>query len=170
MHYSRFFKNTKHVFWRTLVIEVAKLYSNKKNDKYNILRLLTSLSKSGEFRKANIDEEILLRWSNVITQNKEVIDILVHLRDSFYGHTDTPEKKAKINYEDLTIEQVEPLIQMAENIIQEVNLKVFDAQADCRVEFVEKDFEIITILANHKHNKIKSMLGPRSNFKKSGKI
>lgn len=166
MYHSRFFEKTKHVFWRTLVIEVAKLYSNRKNDKYNIQKLLRNLSEGGEFGKANIDEEILQKWSNVIKQNQDVITILLELRDVIYGHTDTPAKKAKINSQNLTIEQVEPLVQMAEDIIQEIHLKIFDAQAECRVEFEEKDFEIITILANDKHDKIKNMFGPRFNYKK----
>lgn len=59
---------------------------------------------------------------------------------------------------------------MAEEIIQEVHLKVFDSAADCRVEFEESDLDIITILADYKHNEIKKMLGPKFNYKKPGEI
>lgn len=37
------------------------------------------------------------------------------------------------------------------------------------VEFEERDLDMITILANHKHEKIKEMLGPRFNYEKPGK-
>ncbi len=168
MNHSRFFKKTKHVFWRTLVIEVAKLYSGRKNDKYNIQKLLENLSENGAFKKANIDKEMLKRFKNGLTQHQNVINILIGLRDSFYGHTDTPEKKAKVNYEDLAIEEVEPLIKMAEDIIREVYLKAFDSDTGLRVEFDEKDLEIITILANHKHQKINEMREPKFTFKKPG--
>ena len=168
LFHSRFFKITKHIFWRTLVIEIAKLYSNRDNDKYNIQKLLRNLSERGQFRNANFDKEILEAWSCVIKQNETVINILLGLRDKYYGHTDSPEEKAKVDHEWLTIEQVEPLIKMAEDVISKVHSNVFDSAADCRGEFDERDLDMITILANHKHEKIKEMLGPRFNYKKPG--
>jgi hypothetical protein len=166
--HSRFFKVTKHIFWRSLVIEIAKLYSNRDNDKYNIQRLLKSLSESGQFKNAKFNKEILEAWGSTIKQKESVINILLGLRDKYYGHTDSPDEKAKINHNLLTIEQVEPLIDMAEDIITRIHSEVFNAGADCRVDFEERDLDIITALANNKHDKIKEMLGPKFNYKKPG--
>gem|GEM_PF-5213773 len=54
---------------------------------------------------------------------------------------------------------------MAESIIKEIYQKVFDTDAYCRVDASEKDFDIITILTEHKQAEIKRILGPRFKVK-----
>jgi len=93
------------------------------------------------------------------------VDVILGLRDRYYGHTDSPLRKAEVQHNDLTIDQVEPLIEMAESIIKEIYQKVFDTDAYCRVDASEKDFDIITILTEHKQAEIKRILGPRFKVK-----
>lgn len=160
---SRFFRKTAHVYWRTLVIETAKLFSNRNSDFYNVQKFIKELSTTPEFVKAGINQSTLLFWEDFILKSKPIIDVVIGLRDRFYGHTDSPSKKQEVQCDDLTIQQLEPLITMAESVIKEMHLKVFDAHADCRVEFFEKDFEMLSILAEYKQEKIKRYGGKPTN-------
>lgn len=165
MNRSRFFRTTAHIYWRTLVIEIAKIYCDRENEKYNVSKFIRQLDSDGKIR---FKKDFLYKWAEFINQNKDVIKCIVDLRDKYYAHTDTPEQKAQINYSSLTINQLEPLIKNAEEIIEQIHLLLFDSGVSFRVDFDEKDFGIITILANHEHEEIKTFLGPKFTFRKAG--
>ncbi len=53
---SDYFTHAKVVHWRSTVIELAKLFSGKKNDRYNLKRLLNALKSDGILSDAKVPE------------------------------------------------------------------------------------------------------------------
>ncbi len=51
---------------------------------------------------------------------------------------------------------------MAEDIITEIHIKVFDTTAHHHVDFNEREMDMITVLAKHKQNELQKYLYQRN--------
>ncbi|SEW16986.1 AbiU2 domain-containing protein [Chitinophaga arvensicola] len=158
---DRFMNNTRHLYWRVLIIEIAKLYSTSRNDYYNIQNFTNQFKADQIFGWVQVNHETLQEWQSFLDTNQMLLQTIRGLRNRFYGHTDTPAQKAEVEYDDLTIEQIEPLIAFAEQLLKVIYLSAFDSDVSLRVEYHEGDFDFISILAKEKQNRIKEILGPR---------
>lgn len=122
--YSRQIEFIMHLMFRSLIVEISKLFSNSENDKFRIEKFLNTLSSSGHFRKIGINEKKVNEWLNQIIDNQKVIDDVLLLRSKVYAHTDNP----LTNYQELNIsfKKIKKLLDLAEEILISIYLEVFD--------------------------------------------
>jgi len=86
---SKDFQFFRHILWRNTVIELAKLFTDKKDrDRFNIFHFLKKLKVGGQFGKMGIPETQITNWENQIATNSEAINMILTLRDKVYAHTD----------------------------------------------------------------------------------
>jgi len=146
---SRDLQYIRHIMFRMLIIELSKLFSDKKGDRFNIQHLINKLNKNGNFGNMGISDDVLKRWDAEIDNNRETIETILTLRDKVYAHTDS-DKKKYISI-DLSFNEIEPLLNIVEEIIRRIYSSVFNTFADVEtVVFDKKRLSIIKILAEEK--------------------
>ncbi|WPV70557.1 hypothetical protein [Chitinophaga sp. LS1] len=151
---SKFFKNTAHIYWRNLVIEVAKLFIPRDAHHYNIQNLIKYFENKPEYKQVGLSSVVLKQWADFLEEKKETINVVWGLRDRFYSHTDKPNKKEEVDYSNILIDDLKPLIDMAEGVIKEVYHVAFDSDTDFFVDYKDRDFDFLTVLSNDRLNKI----------------
>lgn len=115
-----------HLMFRTVIIEVSKLYSRSDNDKFQLESFINSLSPSGHFRKLDIAIEDIERWKRLLVENRPAIDSILTLRSKLYAHTDNP----MTNYNDIDISfgEIEILLDIAAQILTNIYHDVFNTR------------------------------------------
>lgn len=104
-----------HMMFRTLIVEISKLFSKSKNDKYQLNNFILSLGPSGHFREFQVSPEIIESWHSKIRRQEKVITDIIFLRDKIYAHTDDPNKiYSEI---EIALNQIAILIDIAKEII-----------------------------------------------------
>lgn len=136
------------ILWKMAVTELSKLFSSKNNDRYSIIHFIEKCEKDGHFRNQGIENSTIEEWKSEIESNKATIEEIVTLRDKAYSHTDS-------NYNEynseITFEQTEKLIEIAEKVISDIFDKVFNSGAHFdNGRFEKENFDIIKILAEDK--------------------
>lgn len=118
-----------HLMFRTLIIEVSKLFSRSKQDNFQLEKFINSLSSSGHFRKISVSEDRIIHWKERLKKNKKIIDIIILLRDRLYAHTDNP----MINYNeiDISFKQIKTLLDLAAEILKSTYADVFETDFLC---------------------------------------
>lgn len=149
--HSNDFKFIREMLWRMAVIELAKLYSSKKNEHFRLDKFINKLKGDQYFGDMGIDKLKIAYWELQISQNKETIDVLIDLRDKLYAHTD---RNGISNSKDsIPFRDVNELIVLAKSIIQDIMETVFDTYADFDSPLVDtKNIKIIKVLAKEKQN------------------
>lgn len=144
------------ILWKMAVTELSKLFSSKSNDRYSIIHFIEKCKKDGHFRNQRIDNATIEEWKSDIENNKVTIKEIVTLRDKAYSHTDS-------NYNEynseITFEQTEKLIEIAEKVITDIFEKVFNSGAHFdNGRFEKENFDIIKILAEDKKKYIENLI------------
>lgn len=156
----------RHILWRMTIIELSKLYSNSsERDRYNLKHFISKLKKGGYFGDMGISQASIEKWELALSVNQNQIKNILTLRDKIYAHTDP--RRDDNNTIDLSFQDIEVLIKLAEDIIKEIYIVVFDADADMSpLIFDPNRFDMIKILATEKRKRIEEILGPRFTNKK----
>lgn len=148
---DRDLKFIRHSLWRLSIIELAKLFSDRKStDKFNLLHFLSKLKGDGVYKEFNINSLKIAEWESMIFTRQKLVTDIVTLRDKIYAHTD-PDKDDFKSLEILFTE-IEELFQIVENVLKEVYSIAFHATLDLRTPtFDRKGFDLVKILAeDHK--------------------
>ncbi len=146
----------RHSLWRLTVIELCKLFSAHKNDKYDIKTLLDNLKPGGHFGKLEFDVVKIQAWGNEVNKKNIVIKNINDLRDKIYAHTD-PEREIYRNI-DIYFNDVSELLELANQIIQEISIQIkeplllFDSPY-----FESQNFDLVKILAENHYNEIQKL-------------
>ena len=154
---SRYFKYIRHILWRNSVIELSKLFSTSRNrDKYNISHFIKKLKPQGHFKVFKIDLNKIYDWESIFATNNLVIENLLILRDKVYAHTDVISANESLN--GLTIQEMEILINLVEDIIREIYRGTFNGDPNFRTPiFGRGSFKIINNLIEHRQFKTKEL-------------
>lgn len=154
LNHSYDFHFIRIILWKYTIIELSKLFSTSpKRDKYNIINFIKSLEKDQYFGDFNIEPCKIQNWKNRLKENKEIINIVLLLRDKVYGHTDN--ENARKDLDTPTFEETKKLIEIVENIVQEIYSTVLDSHALVRNPIVDQvPSRIIKILAADRKDRI----------------
>jgi hypothetical protein len=154
---SRDLQYIRHIMFRMSIIELSKLFSGSKDrDRFNIRCLIKKLKKNEYFGKMGITDDELNRWDAEIDKNGKAIDNILKLRDKVYAHTDSDAETYKSI--DLSFKEIEPLLNIVEEIIRKIYSSVFNTFADVEpVVFDKKRFSVIKILAGEKKKRLNDL-------------
>ncbi|WP_127020510.1 hypothetical protein [Flagellimonas beolgyonensis] len=157
IRYSQDFQFIRHSLWRLAVIELSKLFNSKQSlDKFNIFHFIKKLENDGYYRSLKIKESKIDEWKKMLSDNDDVIKIVLKLRNKVYAHSDGPEVISDLDTP--TFEQTEKLIDIIENVIQEIYFSIFNSFAN--VESPDIDLNpssIIKTLAQEKQRRINEL-------------
>lgn len=109
--------------WRTVIIELSKLFASRKNEHYNLHRFVGKLKTGGEYFGAEISEVKIREWEDIFVIQKDVIADLITLRDKAIAHKDKDGKTLK---SELTLGKIWRLIETVQKLIREIYLTVFE--------------------------------------------
>jgi len=142
--------------WRLTVIELVKLFSEKKSDKHALLFFLSKLKKSGYYSALNFDESIINVWVDTINSQTPIIKKIVTLRDKVFAHSD-PEEDSFKDIE-VTFSQMSELFKIAETILKKIYLDLFGASLDLRTPISDhEEFKFLKILAKEHRERIEKL-------------
>lgn len=166
LSFSQDFDFIRHILWRMTIIELSKLFSSSaKRDRFNLKHFISKLKKAGHFSKAEINEVTINKWETELSKNEKTVKNILTLRDKIYAHSDL--KKDDFNTIQITFQEIEKLILIAENVVKEIYLTVFDADTEMTtIVFDKNNFDIIKILADEKRKSIEALLGPTFTFRR----
>ena len=152
---SQHLRYLRIIIYKMAIIELVKLFSfSKTNDKYNLIGFIRKLKHDGHYGNFQISNEKILEWETLISQNKSAIICITNLRDKVYAHTDS--NKERYLNGDITFDQTNKLIEIAESIIQEIYIKIFDSEVDFSSPIFDRDrFEIVEVLSRAWKDKLK---------------
>lgn len=120
-----FFRYTGRIYWRVVVIELAKLLSKRSNERYSIFNLIKKIKPAGQYGDAHISGHFIDQLEKSLKENEVEIDNLIEQRDKLYAHTDA-NSKSIINI--LSVKKTRDLIELAQSIIKEIYSTVFHQQ------------------------------------------
>jgi hypothetical protein len=122
--HSRELSMIMHLMFRTLIVELSKLFSRSANDKFQLEKFIKSLSPEGHFSEIGVSQEIMNSWIERIKGNKEIINDILVLRDKIYAHTDNP--IATYKEIDISFKKIKVLLDIAKDILTSIYGTVFD--------------------------------------------
>lgn len=154
---SRDFIYIGQIMWQTSIIELSKLFSDSKSDRFRILNLISKLKRNGYLGNMGITDEVLNQWETKIDENKELINSILTLRNKVYAHTDSKIKTYKNT--NLSFDKIELLLNLVKEIIIKIYSAAFNTFADIEpVIFNKKRFSIIIqTLAEEKEKELKKI-------------
>lgn len=144
--YYYHFRFINHILFKNLVIELAKIFSRKKNDKFRIGKFLNGFKKDGQFGDLDIGIELIQVWESELESNNKVIETIIKFRDELYSHTDDKE----IDYDvfDINFIKIKELLDFAEKIICNIFSILFQTHfISNSPKFERERFPILKILA-----------------------
>jgi len=154
-----------HLMFRTVIIEVSKLYSRSENDKFQLERFIASLSPSGHFGRIGISTVHIRVWEKLLIDNKTVIDNILLLRSKLYAHTDNP----MTNYSeiDISFKEIKTLLDIAEEILKSIYLDIFDTGLlTDSPTFDRPRFMILKLLAKAEKERQEEIINKFKNWRK----
>ncbi|KOP38878.1 MULTISPECIES: hypothetical protein [unclassified Flavobacterium] len=144
------------ILWKMAVTELSKLFSSKNSDRSSIIRFIEKFEKDGYFGSQKIDNKTVEEWKSDIENNKETINEIVTLRDKAYSHTDPNYNEYNL---EITFEETEKLIDIAEKVITDIFYKVLNSGAHFdNGRFEKENFDILKILAEDKKKYIENLI------------
>lgn len=137
----------RHLMYRTLVIELCKLFCNRDGDSFNVFKLIASLKPSGHHRSLKFDPSILEQWEEQLKIHKPAIDKIVTLRDEYYAHED--DSGTDLALLDVGFKEIERMLDIVWNIIQTVESVILNTHFDAFVSiYAEREsFHFLRTLA-----------------------
>jgi len=152
---SLFIDFTRHIYWRNLIIELAKLTTDSDNQNFNIFKFLRKLKKSGDFGKLKFDNNKIENWLSLLGEKKEIMKVIENLRNKIYSHTDRD--KEKYTNSEITFKEIKTLINLLKLIIKGVFSELLDSHTEIKpLGTTNENFKILTILAKEKEDRIKT--------------
>lgn len=152
-----------HLMFRTVIVEVSKLYSRSENDKFQLEKFINSLSPSGHYRKVGVSVAHIEEWKNLLLEQESVINNILTLRSKLYAHTDNP--IMDYNHIDISFKKIKTLLDIAANILTEIYLDIFDTGLDMNSPTFDRErFIILKLLAKAEKQRQADII---SDFKKN---
>lgn len=152
-----------HLMFRTLIIEISKLFSRSDNDKFRLSKFIESLSLSGHFKKICFSQTLVEKWKNEIDKNESVISDILLMRSKIYAHTDNP-LSDDYNEIDISFKQIKVLLDIAQEIIKTVYAEIFDTELNTNSPTFDRDnFIILKLLAKAETDRVNDIM---QNWKK----
>ena len=157
LNVDRDLKFIRHSLWRLSIIELAKLFSDRKfTDKFNLFHFLSKLKPGGKYAHFKFDPSQISKWEAMINTHENLISNIIVLRDKIYAHTD-PDKD---NYKSIEIyfRQIEDLFELIEKVLSQLYLILFDTHLELQTPtFDRQDFDLLKVLAAAHHKKIEKI-------------
>lgn len=153
----------RHIVWRNEIIELAKLFSSsKKRDKFNIFDFLSNLKPDRYFGDINLSQELVINWETSLNNKKDVIELIMNLRDKLYSHTDNSEQILDTP----SFEEILQLIELIEEIVFEIHSRVFNSYTILDNSIFQRErFQMIKLLIEAHNKRVENILPNK--FKKS---
>jgi hypothetical protein len=107
-------------FFKVLVIDVAKLFVDNRNQKFNFFKLLISLE-TGEFRNLEIQLIRIKHYRTRLSAFTQFFDSIEEYRNKFFAHTDY---MAGLNPGPLFFSQLEELINIGYELMNETTMAI----------------------------------------------
>lgn len=122
---SLFLKFTASTHWRIYVIEMSKLFSNRRTEHFNIHQLIGKFKPGGEFHCEMIPNNSIKIWEDnlVLKHETALIDNLISQRDKLYSHTDKDREDIK---NALSFIDSMELMNIVKRMLSEIYITVFD--------------------------------------------
>jgi len=153
-----------HLMFRTVIVEVSKLYSRSENDKFQLESFINSLSSSGHFRKIDISAAHIEKWKKLLVDNKPVIDNILTLRSKLYAHTDNP--MTSYNEIDISFKEIKTLLDIAAEILTNIYHDVFDTGLlTDSPTFDRERFGILKLLAKAEKERQEEIINKYKNWR-----
>lgn len=148
---SQFLKFSREIHWRIYVIELSKLFADRKSEHFNLYAFIQKFKKGMEYEIKEIDERSIELWELNLKMEKPNIDNLILQRDKLYGHTDRDRTSVKNT---LTFKHAKELIEVVQRIVSEIYIAVFQLATTFDVigEPLSDIKKIVASLANEKAN------------------
>lgn len=149
-----------HFMFRTVIIEVSKLFSHSNSDKFQLEKFIQSLSPSGHFRKIGISPDHINQWKQLLADNQKTIDNVLLLRSKLYAHTDDP--MTDYNYVDISFKEIKQLLDIAGEILKRIYSDIF--QTELLLDsptFDRQRFIILKLLAKAEDDRLNDIFGRR---------
>ncbi|REE78717.1 hypothetical protein BX611_3027, partial [Lutibacter oceani] len=165
---SFFVDFTRHIYWRNLIIELAKLTTDSNNQSFNIFKFLRKLKKNQYFGELGLDDNKIENWEILLDKKEKTIVEIINLRNKIYSHTDRD--KEQYSNSDLTFNEIKELLDLLKSIIKTVFSDLLDTHAEIRpLHSINDKFKILSILAKEKEERINKIVNgfiENSNIKK----
>lgn len=145
----------KYIIRNILVLELSKLFGDRKNDKLSLYKLIKRFSKDGDFKNEELSVFCNNMFDTFITDKTSFLKDIYLLRDKVIAHSDfgLVETQHPI-WDFLTTFHI--FIDFSIDFIRKVYEKVFEEELpiDLESSFYKKtNFELLTIFKNHKREK-----------------
>lgn len=153
----------RHLMFRTLIVEISKLFSDSKNDKFRLQKLIDSLSNSGHYRSLGVSNAHIVNWNKLLYDNQMIIHNIITLRNKLYAHTDDPFK----DYSSMGVSfhEIRTLLDVASSIIKTLYLDVYEISLDLNSPtFERKRFALLELIVKaEKDRKIANRVRLKNN-------
>lgn len=147
-------ENPTHIFWRQIrymgikncFIELDKLISDSKNQKFRLSKFINKLKPDGYYKKYNFPFETIQKWERNMSDLKSQTDIIETLRSKKYAHTDR-----EFNYSpNLDFDEIERLFDLIEEILIKVHKICLDKMAITSLSFKAENLKFIDQIQKYK--------------------
>ncbi|HTN09230.1 hypothetical protein [Agriterribacter sp.] len=137
----------RHLMYRTLVIELSKLFCNRNSDKFNLFKFIAALKPGGFHRTLEVDPNILEQWEQQLKSHSSTIEKIISLRDEYYAHED--DGATNLALLDVGFKQIWELLEIVWDIIKTIENVVLDTHIeDCISTFSQREsFHFLRILS-----------------------
>ncbi len=137
----------RHLTYRTLVIELSKLFKDSVGDKFNVFKFIRKLKSDGHHKSLKFDKGILDKWEVSLTANKVVIEKIVKLRDEYYAHED--DNGTDLALLDVGFEEIFKILEIVWDVIKTIEDLILDTDLnDYLSVFSERqNFQFLRVLA-----------------------
>lgn len=135
----------KHYFFQLRfisIIQLAKLFTDSKNERQNFHNFIRKIESSkhpvsddqnrNKITNQNQKEILVTELKNMLYENKSDIDILINLRNNVYAHgkkiKQDGKESDKTNIQELSWPKIEKLSEMALDFYNKINSAFFDGE------------------------------------------
>ncbi len=122
---NTFFRWSKHMYIRIVIIELNKLFNQSKADDFNILSFIEKLKPVGYFALLNVDENNIAKWESEILSLETSIHKVKLLRHTSFAHK--ARKKSKVPPSNFTMAEGKALIETAQKVFGDIYYQIFEA-------------------------------------------
>lgn len=131
----------RHVFFRSLVIELSKIFSDNDTEKFNVFKLIRGLKPDGHFKSLKVDKLELNRYEKAFNKYKSTIKNIVILRNEYYAHDD--DSSTDLSLLDVGFPTISILLGVLEHFIKFIFSVVYGADSDLQSPSFERDRYLI---------------------------
>lgn len=150
---TSFIRRVRIACWRSVVLELCKLYIDKDNEHYNLLRLFRNLKTKYDHlsKQNNVSEDDIEKWTLMISRYKVVdtVQRLKALRDKQIAHTDR-NTKSENNHVTVTFKEIKEIFSITESVLFEIISLYFDTHQIFELPDCEKAGNILNIITERK--------------------